>query len=252
MIQVGEAQLAAWIASFMLPFFRILALFSAAPVLSQRSLPVRVRIGVSLLLAAALAPSVAPPPNFDPTSLGALGFVAQEVVVGLAIGFVARLLFAAFDFAGEIIGLQMGLSFAGFFDPGGGHGTAIGSFMSTMAMMIFVALNGPLLLIGATMRSFRSLPVTDVPFGFAAGLHPVAIGAEVFVLGMTIAVPFIALILFVNLLLGVMSRIAPQLSLFSVGLPVTITVGLLLLVFGLPSIERPIVEGLSRLFAMFG
>ena len=252
MVTVTDAQLQAWLAAFLLPFFRILALVSAAPVLSLRAVPTRARIGLSVVLAATIAPSVSAPLNVDLASWTGVGFIAQEIAVGLVIGFAARLVFAAFDLAGEIIGLQMGLSFAGFFDPGGGTGNAVGSFMNTMATLLFLALNGPLLLVAATLRSFTTLPVGRVPFDFANRLDPVALGAEVFALGLLIALPFLALILFVNILLGVMSRVAPQLSLFSIGFPVTILVGMVLLVLALPWIERPMTEGLGRLFLMFG
>ncbi|HVL56520.1 MAG TPA: flagellar biosynthetic protein FliR, partial [Burkholderiaceae bacterium] len=195
MISFTEAQLVAWLGWVMLPFFRILALFSAAPVLSQRAVPMRARVGLALLVAGTMAPSVtAPPAGFDPLSLAAAGFIAQEVAVGLAIGFVARLLFAAFDLAGEIIGLQMGLSFAGFFTPQGSQGNAVGSFLTTSASLIFVAMNGPLLMIAALLRSFTTLPIGNVPFEFAARFDPLALGAEVFALGLVIALPFMALI----------------------------------------------------------
>ncbi len=252
MVAFTDAQLQAWITAFLLPFFRILALFSAAPVLSLRSVPARARVGLSLVIAATIAPSVAAPVRIDPMSWAGLGFVAQEVAVGLAIGFAARLVFAAFDLAGEVIGLQMGLSYAGFFDPQGGQGTAVGSFMNTTAMLMFVAMNGPLLLIVATLRSFSTLPVGQVPFEFARALDPVALGAEVFALGLLIALPFLALILFVNVLLGVMSRVAPQLSLFTIGFPVTIGLGMVLLMLGLPWIEQPLADGLGRLLVRFG
>ena len=252
MVTFSDAQLAAWLAAFFLPFCRILALFSAAPVLSVRAVPARARIGLSLLLAAAMAPSIVVPRDLELVSLATLGLIAQEVVVGLAIGFVARLAFAAFDLAGEVIGLQMGLSFAGFFDPQGGQGTAVGSFMNTTATLLFVAMNGPLMLVAATLRSFTSLPVGHAPFAIAERFDPIALGAEVFALGLLIAVPFLAMILFVNLLLGVMSRVAPQLSLFSIGFPVTILVGMVLLATGLPWIETPLADGLGRLFTLFG
>ena len=252
MISFTDAQLQAWMAAFLLPFFRILALFTAAPVLSIRSVPTRLRVGVALMLAVTLAPGNVPTAGIDLVSFKGLGYVAQEVMVGLAIGFAARLAFAAFDLAGELIGMQMGLSYAGFFDPQGGQGNAVGAFMNTTATLTFVALNGPLLLVAATMRSFDSLPIGRVPFEFVARFDPIALGAEVFALGLLIATPFLALILFVNLLLGVMTRVAPQLGLFSIGFPITIGTGMVLLLIGLPWIERPMVQGLMRLVGMFG
>lgn len=252
MISFSDAQLQAWMAAFLLPFFRILALFSAAPVLSIRSVPTRLRVALSLLLAITLAPGNVPATSIDLLSIKGLGFVVQEVMVGLAIGFAARLAFAAFDLAGELIGMQMGLSYAGFFDPQGGQGNAVGAFMNTTATLSFVALNGPLLLLGATVRSFGSLPIGDVPFAFAARFDPITLGAEVFALGLLIATPFLALILFVNLMLGVMTRVAPQLGLFSIGFPLTIGSGLVLLMIGLPWIEQPMSQGLLRLLSLFG
>jgi len=253
-VAFSDAQLQSWIVAFVLPFMRILALFTAAPLLSMRAVPARARIGLALVIAAAMAPSItgAMPEGLTLTSLRLLGFVAQEVMVGLTIGFSARLAFAAFDLAGEVIGLQMGLSFAGFFDPQGGQGNAVGSFMNTVASLMFIALNGPLLLIAATLRSFSSLPIGEVPFAFAGRFDPVALGAEMFSLGLLIATPFLALILFVNLLLGVMTRVAPQLSLFSVGFPLTIGAGMVLLVVGLPWIERPMADALLQLLTRFG
>lgn len=254
MVAFSDAQLQAWLMAVVLPFMRILALFTSAPLLSMRAVPARARIGLALVLAAAMAPSVtgALPAGLNLASLQTLGLIAQEVMVGLTIGFAARLAFAAFDLAGEVIGLQMGLSFAGFFDPQGGQGNAVGSFMNTLASMIFIALNGPLLLIAATLRSFSSLPIGEVPFVFAGRFDPIALGAEVFALGLLIATPFLALILFVNLLLGVMTRVAPQLSLFSVGFPLTIGAGMVLLVVGLPWIERPMANALAELLIRFG
>jgi flagellar biosynthetic protein FliR len=151
-----------------------------------------------------------------------------------------------------VIGLQMGLSYAGFFDPQGGQGNAVGSFMNTTATLTFVAMNGPLLLIAATLRSFDSLPIGGIAFDFAGRFNPVAMGAEIFALGLLIALPFLAAIMFINLLLGVMSRVAPQLSLFSIGFPITISMGLVLLFIGLPWIERPMAQALTQLFTMFG
>ena len=252
MISFTDVQLQAWMAAFLLPFFRILALFTAAPVLSIRSVPTRLRVGIALLLAVTLAPGNVPTAGIDLVSFKGLGYVAQEVMVGLAIGFAARLAFAAFDLAGELIGMQMGLSYAGFFDPQGGQGNAVGAFMNTTATLTFVALNGPLLLVAATMRSFDSLPIGRVPFEFVTRFDPIALGAEVCALGLLIATPFLALILFVNLLLGVMTRVAPQLGLFSIGFPITIGTGMVLLLIGLPWIERPMVQGLMRLVGMFG
>ena len=121
MLTFTEAQVLAWITPLLWPFLRALALFTALPVLGTRMVPTRVRIGLAALIAIAAQPSL---PELPPAVTGialhsplALLLVVQQVVIGLSLGFAVRVVFAAVEFAGEIIGLQMGLNFAGFFDP---------------------------------------------------------------------------------------------------------------------------------------
>jgi flagellar biosynthetic protein FliR len=252
MIAFTDAQLAALLASFLLPLFRVLALMSAAPILSNRAFPVRVRVALSAVVALVAAPLAAP---VEPSALlggSALLLVAREVLIGLTIGFVARLLFASFEVAGEAVGLQMGLSYAGFFDPQSGQSNAVGRFVNTVALLAFVAVNGPLAVIASVVQSFQVFPAGDPSFAFLASRSPVQLGAEVFALALNLALPFVALLLFINLSLGVISRVAPQFNVFAVGFPVTIGTGLLLLAVGLPMIEAPLLAQLDRLLAHLG
>lgn len=235
MVAFSDAQLQAWLAAFLLPFFRILALFSAAPVLSLRTVPARARIGLSVVLAATIAPSVAAPVRVDPTSWAMLGFVAQEVAVGLAIGFAARLVFAAFDLAGEVIGLQMGLGFATFFDPGGGSQAAMpGAFITVVAFLVFLALDGHLVLIGGVVESFRDLP----PGTLLARFDPrvlAATGATLFKLALQLAIAPLVGLLVVNFAFGLVARVSPSLNIFSVGFPATLLAGFVLLLLAAPA-----------------
>jgi flagellar biosynthetic protein FliR len=252
MIAFTDAQLAGWLASFLLPLFRVLALMSAAPILSNRAFPVRARVALSAVVALVAAPFAVP---VEPSALlggSALLLVAREVLIGLTIGFVARLLFASFEVAGEAVGLQMGLSYAGFFDPQSGQANAVGRFVNTVALLAFVAVNGPLAVIASVVQSFQVFPAGDPSFAFLTSRSPVQLGAEVFALALNLALPFVALLLFINLSLGVISRVAPQFNVFAVGFPVTIGTGLLLLAVGLPMIEAPLVAQLDRLLAHLG
>src|SRR5690606_18958712 len=180
MLSITDAQLFGWLSSFLLPFFRILGLFTTAPILSQRSVPLRVQIGLSALAAAIVAPSI---------EVGAGGFggpnlvtlVAHEVLVGLTLGFVARVVFSAFELAGEAIGLQMGLSFAGFYDPQSGSGNPVSRFLNTTALTAFVVMNGPGMLLMAVAESFRVIPV-DIAFGWLAGRSPLPLATQMFAL----------------------------------------------------------------------
>ncbi|HOA92281.1 MAG TPA: flagellar biosynthetic protein FliR [Quisquiliibacterium sp.] len=249
MITFSESQLFGWMAAFLLPLFRVLAMMSSAPILSNRAFTVRARVGLAALVALVVAPFAGP---VDPSGFAGpagLVLVAREVLIGLTIGFVARLLFAAFEIAGEAIGLQMGLSFAGFFDPQQGQANAVGRFVNTIAMLAFVALNGPLAVIVTVVESFSTYPAGVASFAFVLERTPVQLGGEIFALALNLALPFMALLLFSSLSLGVISRVAPQLQLMSIGFPVTIFTGLLLLTLGLPMIEAPLNAGIERMLS---
>ncbi len=249
MMTFTQAQLDAWLAGAFLPFIRILALFSAAPLLSHKSFPPRARVALAAVIAFLVAPFANVPPGLTLASAAGLGLVAQQVVIGLAMGFAARLLFAMFEIAGEFIGLQMGFSFAGFFDPTGGTESAVGTWLNTLGMMLFVALNAHLVLVDALVATFQSFPIASDPFSAFAVLRLDKLGADVFRLALALALPVTMLMLFVNLVLGFASRVAPQLSIFSVGFPVTLLAGLAALAFGTGHLLGPMQEGLAIFLA---
>ena len=117
MVKLSEAQILAWITPLLWPFLRALALLTSLPVFSQRAVPMRVKIGLAGFIALAAQPSLPAMPVVPLDSPLALMVVAQQVLVGVTLGFAVRLVFAAVEMGGELIGLQMGLNFAGFFDP---------------------------------------------------------------------------------------------------------------------------------------
>lgn len=245
MIAIGEAELLGWLGAFLLPLFRVLAMFMVAPVFSNRAFPMRARVATAGVIALVSAPSVDLPQGL-PLDATLIGVVLHEILAGVVIGFAARMLFAAFEIAGETIGLQTGLSFAGFFDPQSGSANAVGRFVGTIVVLAFIAINGPLALIATVIRSLEVFPPGSTWLAPVAGASLPALGAEVFALALGIALPFVALLLFVNIALGVVSRVAPQFNVFAVGFPVTIGAGLLLLTLGLSAIEAPLLESLER------
>ena len=145
-------------------------------------------------------------------------------MIGVSLGFAVRIVFTAVEFAGEIIGLQMGLNFAGFFNPmTGGQATAVSRFFSVSIGWLFIVINGHLLLIAAVVQSFHAFPVSAEPFAFLRTVQPQIWGAEVFQLGLWIALPMVAMLLFVNLVLGIISRVAQQMNVFAIGFPITVS-----------------------------
>jgi flagellar biosynthetic protein FliR len=256
MITFTEAQIAAWLTPLLWPFLRALALFQALPVLGARTVPMRVRIGLAAFLAIAsqgslpaLSPAVAATPLDAPL---AVLLVVQQVVIGLSLGFAVRVVFAAVEFAGEIIGLQMGLNFAGFFDPlSASTATATSRLFGTMVSWLFIVMNGHLLVIAALAQSFVAFPVGPEPFAFLHQMQPHRWGAEIFATGLWIALPLVTMLLFINLVLGTISRVAPQINIFAIGFPVTLGVGLLGLVMTLPLMQQPFTMALERLLVQF-
>ena len=252
MISISEAQILGWLSPVLWPFLRTLALLSSLPVFSQRAVPMRVKVALALFIALAAQPSlpVMPQPALD--SPQAFMLVVQQLLIGLTLGFSVRLVFSAVELAGELIGLQMGLNFAGFFDPAtASQGTASGRFFGTMVAFLFILANGHLAIIGALVRSFEVFAVGSEPFAFLRQTQPQQWGAEVFMLGLWIALPLLGMLLFVNLVLGVISRVAPQISVFSVGFPITVSVGLIGMLLTLPLLEQPFSMALERMLSHF-
>ncbi len=248
MITFSEAQILAWISPLIWPFLRALALFSAMPVMGTRNVPARLRIGLAAFIALAAQATLPTPPLVALDSPLALMLVLQQILIGLALGFAVRLVFAAVEFAGEIVGLQMGLNFAGFFDPiSASTATAASRFFGTMVAFLFIVINGHLLVIAALVQSFAAFPVGPEPFAFLHQVQPQRWGAEIFSTGLWIALPLVTMLLFVNIVLGAISRVAPQINIFAVGFPVTLGVGLLGLLLTVPALNQPFTMTLERL-----
>jgi flagellar biosynthetic protein FliR len=252
MLQLNEAQIMAWLTPVLWPFLRVLALFSAMPVLGQRNVPARVRIALAFFIALGVAGTAPAGPSVALDSPAAFMLVVQQVLIGVALGFAVRVIFTAIEFAGEVVGLQMGLNFAGFFDPATSQqATATSSFFSTMVGFLFVAMNGHLLVIEAVVQSLSAFPAAGEPFAFLHAVRPQTWGAEIFRLGLWIALPMIAMLLFVNMMMGIIARVAPQISIFSVGFPVTLGMGLTGILLTLPLLQGPFVAALEQMLALF-
>ena len=251
MISITSGQLEIWFAAYFWPFVRILALFSSAPLLYHRAVPHRLKLGLAALITMIVAPALpALAPGGDPAWL-----LAQQLLIGLAIGLGLQMIFAAFAVAGDLLGLQMGLSFASFIDPQNASSSPlIGSLLGLIATLVFLALNGHLLMIAGIAESFRTLPVGAGGPAAADWKSLALIGEEMFRVGLHIALPVLATMLILNLALGVLARAAPQLNIFAVGFPATILIGLLALALMVPLmgpfLDNALMGGLQLAFAI--
>lgn len=252
MIGFSEAQLMAWVTPVFWPFLRVLALFSSAPVLSARSIPIRVRIALSFFIALCAQAGLPATSNVSLNDPAAIGVAIQQVGIGLAIGLAARIVFAAVEMAGEVIGLQMGLNFAGFFDPAtSAQSSTVGRFFGNTTMLLFIVLNGHLLLIQTVIASFEVFPVGQPPLVALNTFKLHELGSIMFAYGLWIALPMIGILMFVNAVLGVLSRVAPQMNAFAIGFPLTLSAGLVGLAFTLPMLSHPLTQLLTVVTEVF-
>lgn len=252
MLTFNEADIMALVSPVFWPFLRILAVFSSAPIFSSRSVPLRTRVGLAFLVAVCAQAGLPEQPVVALTDPQAFSVVVQQVVIGLAIGLAVRIVFAAVELAGELIGLQMGLNFAGFFDPAtNAQSSTVGRFFGNMTMLLFIVMGGHLLLLQAVIASFETFPIGSPTLAAVNQMRLHELGAVVFRYGLWIALPLIGMLLFVNIVLGFVSRIAPQMNPFAIGFPLTLTVGLVGIAFTLPMLDAPVLALMRLATAMF-
>lgn len=245
MITFTSAELNTWIASFLWPLTRIMGLISVAPLFGNASVPARVKIALGIMLALVIAPAVPSLPAMDPMSLSGLLILTQQFIIGLAMGFAMRIVFAAVEMAGEISGLTMGLGFATFFDPQSrGRSSAISQFLALLTLMVYLATNLHLVLLSTLAESFSTMPISALPMGGQVFHQLVEWGGKIFSAGVQLSLPIVAALLITNIALGILTRAAPQLNLFGIGFPVTIGVGFIMIGLTLPYLATP----LDRLF----
>jgi flagellar biosynthetic protein FliR len=254
MISVTSAQLDTWLAALIFPLVRILAMISTSPVLGNQQVPKRVKIGLSVLLALIVAPTIAEMPSIPVGSPQGLLIIIQQIIIGVAMGFTLRLIFTTIEMAGELAGLQMGLGFASFYDPvNSAYSPIVARWLGMIAILAFLAADWHLYMLSALAQSFVTLPIGGAMS--SNGYYSVAgWGASIFAFGLQIALPIVAALLFTNIALGILSRAAPQLNLFAVGFPITLTIGFVVLILSLPYFiplfDRLVLEGLGTMLGI--
>lgn len=241
MITLTSAELNTWIAAFLWPLTRILGLIAIAPVFGNLSVPFQIKIGLGVMLALIIAPTVPALPAMDPMSMAGVLILTQQFVIGLAMGFVMRIVFSAVEMAGEIAGLTMGFGFAQFFDPQTrGRSSAISQFLALLTIMIFLAANIHLTLLSVLAESFSSMPVSASAISGQTFHQMTLWGGHIFASGVQLSLPIVAALLITNVALGILTRAAPQLNLFGIGFPITLGVGFVMVALVLPYLATPL------------
>lgn len=240
MVSVSSDLLQTWIISLLWPLTRILGVIAAAPIFNHSSIPNQVKLGLGIMLTLIIVPTLPAMPNFEIFSFQGLLILVQQLVIGLAIGFSMRLVFSAVELAGQLIGMSMGLGFASFYDPQTqGQSTAVNQFLVLLSMLIFLSLDGHLLIVTAVANSFTSMPISVG----GSSINPMKIalwGETIFSAGLLLALPAVTALLITNMALGILTKTAPQLNLFGIGFPITLSIGFVVLALSLPGMLKPI------------
>lgn len=229
-----EDELLAYLASFVWPFLRLSSMFISIPVFSVASVPPTLRVITGLLITLVVAPVLPAMPDIDLFSYQGWVVSVQQLAIGVTTGFILQMVMSIMLFAGQTIAYSMGLGFASMVDPSSGvQVPVIAQLFVISSSLLFLAVDGHLLLIEMLVQSFTTLPVAMV--GVEAGdlWRVLAWSGQIFAGGLLLAMPVVATLLFVNISFGIASRAAPQLQLFGVGFPLTILLGMVLIWIGL-------------------
>lgn len=241
MISIGSAQIDAWIVAFVFPLARILGFIATAPLWGTAGIPRRTRLILAISIAVAITPTLPPMPSVQPGSLAGLWILAQQMLIGIGMGFAAKIVFTAFDLAGEFIGAQMGLGFATFYDPLSSSQTpVIAEFINLIALLLFLSMNGHLLYLATLAQSFFAIPVSATPLGASSWLNLAELGSKIFSAGLLLSLPIIVALMITNVALAVLTRAAPQLNLFALGFPLTLMGGFVALAISLNYLATPL------------
>jgi flagellar biosynthetic protein FliR len=244
-----------WTESYYWPFMRISALFLASPIFSASAFPVRARIVLAVLVTVLVVPSLPEPPAVDALGPAGILIAGQQVLIGLAMGFIVQMIFASVVIAGQSLAMTMGLGFAMSVDPQNGvQVPVLSQLYMILATLIFLAINGHLVLIGFLVESFSLLPVGVSGWRASFGLDVVLWASQMFMSGLLLALPALTAVLVINVAFGVITRAAPQLNIFAVGFPVTILAGFVFILLTLPSVFSLLVymfdTGLAHAFQL--
>ena len=231
MLAITETQLMTWLAAFLWPFLRISAFVVTAPVLGTRALPARVRlvfaVGLTIILVPLRGMLVPTDPLLSPAGLV---IAIQQVLIGCTLGLVLRSIFLVFEFAGQIVAQQMGLGFAAMVDPASGAQVPVVSQLYViLGTLMFFAFNGHLQLIELLVNSFTLMPLGSQGITRAALAFVIDWIGQLLGMGISLMLPAIAALLIVNLVFGIIARSAPQFNIFSIGFPIMILFGVVVL-----------------------
>lgn len=239
MLTIHASDLQQWIVQLLWPLTRILACVSVVPLFSHPSIPNRMKLGIGFVITLAILPSIQVPAIDVMSWQGLLSLLAQ-VAIGISMGFVMRLMFTAVELAGFMMGMSMGLGFASFYDPQTeGQTMAVAQFVTMLALLVFMSLDGHLIVVAVMLQSFETMPILLEHWQLNSQVIA-ELGGHIFSQGLLLSLPVVASLLITNMALGILTKAAPQFNIFGIGFPITISVGLVMTLLSLPSLVSPV------------
>jgi len=215
---------------------RTAGMVAAAPVFGDKTFPISVKAAVSIALAMAFVPLVSAPDSMPLLVPG----LAAEFAIGLTIGFAASLLFAGIKAGGSLLDQQMGLSLAGVLDPSSGEEeTPVARLQLMLALVIYVLVDGHHQLVGATLDSFRAMPVGGA-FDASAAQHLLDLAGGMFAIALKVAGPALAALLIAGIAMSFAARAVPQIDSFALSVPLRAIIGFVVLAISAGMIARSV------------
>lgn len=243
MVEVTSAQLELWITEFLWPFFRITGLMIACPIFGHNAIPPRVKVGIGIAITLVAMPLLPPVEPIAIFSVMGLGVIVEQLLIGIAMGLSLTITMAVVLAAGEFIAMQMGLGFATFYSPDSGMNSVVVSrILHMVALLMLLAFNVHLFILEILIGTFVSLPIGDAQLNMEAFKLLGHYASTIFSSGLLLALPMMGSLLMMNLAMGILNRSAPQLTVFAIGFPLTLTAGMILLMIMMtaygPFLER--------------
>jgi flagellar biosynthetic protein FliR len=229
-MEIAAGTITQFLADMLLPFMRISGMFATMVGLGAKSVPMSVRSLLTLFLTLLIIPIIPPVQLDELVSAGTFVLVIQQLIIGIALGFISNMVLNSFVLAGQVVAMQTGLGFASIVDPVNGISVpAVGQFYLILATLLFWALDGHLAMIRMVVMSFDAFPIGEAwlqPEQFRDIAHW---AGWMFVSALTVSLAPIVSLLIVNLAFGVMTKAAPQLNIFSLGFTIAQIMGLIIM-----------------------
>jgi len=239
MLTLNSDLIQAWVVTILIPLVRILGFVAIAPFFGNQAISMPIKVAMGILLAIMIAPAAPAMPTVDLLSLRGILIIAEQMIIGLAIGLMMQIIFSAIEMAGQISGMTMGFGFATNYDPqSAGSTIVISQLMGILALLVFLSMNGHLIMIAGLLESFYAFPVTAEP-RMIDGMTIAIWGTKLFSIALQLSLPIVATLLITNLALGILTKSSPQLNIFGIGFPITLCVGFVVIMLMLPTMAAP-------------